>query len=178
MDRVVAAYAYSFIGRVPFLDGIAVFFAAYMPYLFVVAFVAMLFTKGFFGADAPLAQKKQRLHFILKTILAVLLAWGIITPFIHYAYGRARPFAAFGWTPLIAHEASPSFPSGHAVFFFALAASAWRANKKWGKWFLIAASLNAVARVYALVHFPTDVIFGALLAIGVVFLVDRLMPSS
>lgn len=177
MDRAVIQYAHSFIGRVPFLDGVAVFFAAYLPYCIVLAFIVWLFTRAPFAGDSPLARKKKRLQFVLGTVFSLLVAWSIITPAIRYAYGRARPFAEFGWTPLVAHAANPSFPSGHAVFFFVLAASVWQFDRKRGQWFLAAAALNAIARVYVLVHFPSDIIYGALIGIFVVFVIHRVLSS-
>lgn len=174
MDRAIVHYAHSLIGRVPFLDGLAVFFASYIPYLFFVAFILCLYAKGAFSAGFALARKQARLRFVLMVLLAILIAWGIISPIIHYLYARPRPFAEFGWTPLFAHKASPSFPSAHATFFFALAASMWQLKRKWGYWFLAAAALIGVARVYSLVHYPTDILFGALIGIATVYAVSRI----
>ena len=173
MDRAVIQYAHSIIGRLPFFDGIAVFFASYFPYLFIVVFCAMLFIPSAFRERMPLLAKKRRLQFVLKTLLALIITWGIILPAVRYGYGRMRPFAEFGWTPLIAHEASASLPSGHATFMFTLAASIWQLKKKWGYWFFAGAMLTGAARVYALVHYPTDIIFGAAVSIAVVFLINR-----
>ena len=178
MDSAIVQYAHAFIGRSQFIDGVAIFSAAYLPYGIVLAFVVMLFTHGAFLGDTPLTRKKKRLEFVLMVVISLLVAWGLIVPLIHYAYGRPRPFAEFNWTPLVAHEADPSFPSGHAVFFFVLAVSMWQLNRKWGQWFAVAAALNALARVYALVHFPSDVIYGALIGSFVVFLVRRVVVST
>lgn len=174
MDRAAAQYAQSFIGRFPFLDGIAVFFGAYMPYVFVIAFVALLFTSRAFPELMPLDRKKRRLQFLLKAVLALLFAWGIILPLIHYGYGRARPFTALGVTPLIAHEATPSFPSSHATVMFTVAFATWQMRKKWGYWFLALATLTSIARVYALLHYPSDIIFGAVLGALAVLAVSHL----
>lgn len=174
MDGTIVHYFQSIIGRFPFFDGIAVFFASYLPYLFVVAFLACLYVKGAFVGSSPLARKQARLRFILGTFLALLLASGIVAPLIHYLYGRARPFAEFGWTPLFAHEADPSFPSRHATLMFTLAAAMWQLRKKWGYWFFGFASLTAVARAYSLVHYPSDVVFGALIGILAVYSVSRI----
>jgi undecaprenyl-diphosphatase len=121
----------------------------------------------------PLLYKKRRLQFVLTALFAILIVSGIIEPIINYFYSRARPFAEFGWAPLVAHEADPSFPSGHATFMFTLAASMWQLKKKWGQWFFACALLTGLARVYSLVHYPTDIIFGALLGILTVFFVSR-----
>lgn len=175
MDWAIVQYAHSFIGRFPFIDGIAVFFASYFPYIFTLVFCALLFMSSAFTERIPLLRKKQRLQFILKTILALIIAWGIILPLIRYGYGRMRPFAEFNWDSLIAHEASASFPSGHATLMFTLAASMWQLKKRWGYWFFAGATLTGIARVYSLIHYPTDIIFGALFSILVVFFVNRII---
>ncbi len=174
MDAVVVRYFQSIIGRVPFLDGLAVFFATYLPYFFIIAFVVCLYVKGSFAGVSPLARKQARLRFILASLLAVLIASGIVAPLIHYLYGRARPFAEFDWTPLFAHGATPSFPSSHATLMFTLAASMWQVRKKWGYWFLAFAALTGMARVYSLVHYPSDVVCGALIGIFAVYFVNRI----
>ncbi len=174
MDGRVVQYAESFSGRFPFFDGIAVFLGAYMPYFFVIAFVALLFVPAAFPEYLPLNRKKRRLEFVLRTLLALIIAWGIILPAIRYGYGRIRPFAAYGVTPLIAHEATPSFPSSHATFMFTLAASMWQIRRKWGYWFLAFAGLTGIARTYALLHYPSDIIAGALIALAAVYFVKRI----
>ena len=52
------------------------------------------------------------------------------------------------------------------TLFFALATAVWFANRKWGAWYFILATLMGIARIYAGVHWPLDIIGGA--AIGIV----------
>ncbi len=174
MDGATLEFAHSIIGRFPFLDGVAVFFASYLPYLFMAAFVVVLFTPRAFSETTPLLSKKRRLQFILMTLLAIIIASGIVLPAIRYGYGRMRPFVEFGWTPLTAHDTTPSFPSAHATMLFTLAASIWQLNKKWGYWFFACALLVGIARVYSLVHYPTDILCGALIGIFAVYFVSRI----
>ena len=57
-----------------------------------------------------------------------------------------------------------SFPSGHTMCCFEGAVSLLLCGyKKWGRIALVLAFFVAVSRVYLYVHFPTDVIAGALL---------------
>lgn len=75
-----------------------------------------------------------------------------------------------------------SFPSGHASFAMLLAASLWPVLNKAGNWlaafFVVWVSLSRLALG---VHFPMDVLAGAVLCLGVVMLVrhswnQRVLP--
>ncbi len=72
------------------------------------------------------------------------------------------------------HDAS--FPSGHTLAAFETSVSIFLRNKKWGSLALVLAFLVALSRLYLTVHYPTDVICGAVLgtgfAIAAFFLVD------
>ncbi len=61
---------------------------------------------------------------------------------------------------------SYSFPSGHTGSSFAAATALFLWSKKWGIPALVLAALIGLSRVYLFVHFPTDVIVGALLGIA------------
>ncbi|MBR5859170.1 MAG: phosphatase PAP2 family protein, partial [Clostridia bacterium] len=56
-----------------------------------------------------------------------------------------------------------SFPSGHSSASFASAVAIFMSNKKLGMPALVLASVIAFSRLYLYVHFPTDVLCGALL---------------
>lgn len=77
---------------------------------------------------------------------------------------RPRPCAAFPDFPmLIARPDSYSFPSGHSASSFAAAVMLTLRQKKWGWVALVLAALIAFSRVFLFVHYPTDVLAGALL---------------
>jgi len=68
-----------------------------------------------------------------------------------------------------------SFPSDHAVVAFALAASLYRASPLLGIWgFLHAAILICLPRLYFALHYPSDVVAGALLGIAIAAAVAHL----
>ncbi len=58
-----------------------------------------------------------------------------------------------------------SFPSGHAITSFAAATGIFFANRKCGTAALALAALIGFSRLYLYVHFPTDVLVGAVLGV-------------
>jgi membrane-associated phospholipid phosphatase len=90
---------------------------------------------------------------------ADLLALGVKA-----AIGRPRPFVLFPEPgPLIVGVLGDSFPSGHAATSFAGAALLARVLPgRWPVLFLLAAGI-AFSRVYVGVHYPADVVGGAIL---------------
>lgn len=91
---------------------------------------------------------------------SVLIALSI-AQLIGRATHRARPYAALDSVHvLIARTADFSFPSDHATAVGAVAGGLWRIDRKLGSTAAGMAMLMAVARVYAGVHYPTDVAAG------------------
>ena len=58
-----------------------------------------------------------------------------------------------------------SFPSGHTASAFAAAFALWLQNRKLGAPALVLAAFIAFTRLYLYVHFPTDILGGAVLGI-------------
>lgn len=74
---------------------------------------------------------------------------------------------------LIENPKDYSFPSGHTMVSFEGAVSIWMGNRRWGVAALILAVLIAGSRLYLFVHFPTDVLCGAVLGTGIAVLAGR-----
>lgn len=72
---------------------------------------------------------------------------------------------------LIENPKDFSFPSGHTLVSFESAVSILMKNRRWGIAALVLACLIACSRLYLFVHFPTDVLFGAVLGTVVAVLV-------
>jgi undecaprenyl-diphosphatase len=137
-------------------DVVAIFFAEYVPYLLVIGFLVLVFREF---------TTRRKFYLFAEGALAVILARGILAEGIYFFYHVPRPFTALGFSPLIG-ESGWSFPSGHMAWFFALAVTVWFADRKWGAWFIVLAALMGIARIYAGVHWPLDVVAGA--ATGIV----------
>lgn len=150
------------------LDWLGIFFANYLGYLLVfMAFCFLLKQKNW----------RQKIYFFSLATLSVILARGLITELIRFFYYRPRPFLVLKIQPLINHDLSGSFPSGHAAAFFALALAIFYLNKKWGWWFLGTAFLMGLARIFVGLHWPLDILTGILIGILSVFVVKKLLPS-
>lgn len=166
MDLAVFNIIHGLAGQVKFLDLAVIFFARYSGYILV----ALAFLFGFL-----VKSQKERLAYYLFLALSTIVSRGVITETIRFFYNRERPFSALDFEPLINHETTASFPSGHMTFYFALALGVFYFNKKLGYWFLAVASLMGLARVAAGVHWPTDVLAGAAIGVLSVYFVFRLL---
>ena len=79
---------------------------------------------------------------------------------------------------LVARPSSYSCPSTHSAWAFAAAASVFAYNRKYGWVVGVVALLIAFSRLYLFVHFPTDVLFGAVLGIGAGLLAARIVNAA
>jgi len=98
-------------------------------------------------------------------------------------FDRARPAVADSdWKALIATPSSESFPSGHASTAFAAAMAITVLAPRLRMPALVLAALVAASRVVLGVHYPSDVLVGALVgaAVGtaVALVTRRLLPPG
>lgn len=89
-----------------------------------------------------------------------------------------RPFVThLDVQPLVSETPFSSFPSGHATLFFALATSIYLYDKRVGGIFFVCASIIALSRVVAGVHYPIDIIAGAVIGVGAAYLFHRIVNT-
>jgi undecaprenyl-diphosphatase len=106
----------------------------------------------------------------VKTLGVLLLAalWlaHIASPALKQMVARPRPFLVYPDIKALVQAYGYSFPSGHALCAFT-AAGLLCAFLKRHYVFYFFASLVAFSRVYLGVHYPTDVLGGALIGIAI-----------
>lgn len=101
---------------------------------------------------------------VLLSLAANFLACNVI---LKPLVDRTRPYYVLEYTPLIPPVGDPSFPSGHTAASFAAATAIYAINKKWGIAAYLFAAIMGFSRLYLGVHFPTDVLFGAMVGMAV-----------
>lgn len=108
------------------------------------------------------------------TIASSELFTGIITTSLKFAFNRERPFITYP-DDIFEHATkagSLSFPSGHTSAAFSVATSLCL---EFPKWYVIApsmlwASTVGYSRMYLGVHYPSDVLVGAIIGAGTSYL--------
>ncbi|WP_252989979.1 phosphatase PAP2 family protein [Sporosarcina newyorkensis] len=91
---------------------------------------------------------------------------------IEMSFFRSRPFVNHDVTMLVDKlDSDPSFPSNHTAGSFALALALFWKRRKMGAVLLVFAGLMALSRIFVGVHYPTDVLTGAFIALVVAFLI-------
>jgi len=144
----------SLAGKSVCIDSLGIFFAEYLGY-FLVAILFLFLLKN---------SKKYRPMAVKGLISAFFARFGI-TELIRFLWDRSRPFVENNVNLLLNHPATSSFPSGHAAFYFGLSIIVYFFNKKAGIFFLIASFLISISRVFVGIHWPSDVLAGAVIGI-------------
>jgi membrane-associated phospholipid phosphatase len=138
------------------------------PYLFI-AVPAGMTAAGCFKHDDTLLRNG------FAGLAAIALSGGITT-ILKYTVDRERPFVTYPDIIQKGKAESPSFPSGHTSGAFATATSV---SLAYPKWYVIVPSYAwagtvGYSRMHLGVHYPSDVLAGALIGSGCAYLTYRI----
>jgi membrane-associated phospholipid phosphatase len=119
----------------------------------------------------------KRYWIIVLTVVAVAVAdWSSIGS--KAIFDVERPSMRYAEPkPLVRTPTDASFPSGHAATSFAAATVLSFAWPRWAPAFYLLALAIGFSRVYVGVHYPLDIVGGALLGIGVAIALRWLVAS-
>ncbi len=152
-----------FAGKWAWLDYAAMFFAEYFEYFLFLA-LALFLAVNF----------KKYWKMVVLALVCAGISRFVVGTIIRNLWFRPRPFVVENFIPLIDQSAKEgAFPSGHALFYFALSTIIYSYNKTAGILFYIASFLIVLARVFVGVHWPSDILAGALIGILVAWVINK-----
>jgi undecaprenyl-diphosphatase len=147
----------SYVASSSILTPVAIFGASYIQYLILLVLFFITF------------KSRDWFRIVVLSLVAAFVARIGIKELVLQFIERARPFYAHEeiqvLIPSPLSEIFQSFPSGHTIFFFALATVVYLKDKKCGAVFYGAALIIGVSRVAVGVHYPSDILAGAVLGI-------------
>ncbi|OGF81380.1 hypothetical protein A2924_03190 [Candidatus Giovannonibacteria bacterium RIFCSPLOWO2_01_FULL_44_16] len=172
LDLTIFRWFNSWVGVNDFLDWNILFRAEYLLYVMIaVVFLFCAFDKN-----------QMRVKWaIIHAFSAGILARFVFAEVIRFFYDRPRPFdvpaEALAKAGVLVHkliEQAPghSLPSGHASFSFALAMAVYYYYPKTSILFFLGALAMGAGRVSAGVHWPSDILAGALVGIFSAWLIN------
>lgn len=157
------------VGQSVIFDWTIVFLADYLAYLLVIASVISLLLW-----KTDWVTKKSAL---LAAVLSTVISRGIFVELIRIVYPHPRPSVTLSSVLQLLTETSSSFPSGHAAFFFALSSVTYHYNRKLGLIVFTASVMMGLARIIAGVHYPLDILGGAILGLCIGFITSLVVDK-
>ncbi len=151
-------------GKSNILDKFVIFCSEYSGYVYLLI-VALILLRNF----------KKNIHTIIEICISGFLARIVIAEAIRFFFYPDRPFVNFNVNQLLHHSASGSFPSGHAIFFFAVSMSIFLWDKKIGVVGLSISLLIGLSRVLGGIHWPSDILVGAGLGMITAVIVNKII---
>lgn len=145
-----------FAGTAGWLDFTMVLLAEYAPLLFV-AVLLWLWVR-----PSRQQEKFQDRLAVGRALAAAALALAL-GQVIGLAFPRLRPFQDHTVRLLVARNFDPSFPSDHALAAFAIVAALAASHPRLSLALLGPAALLGVSRVFVGIHYPLDILGGAIL---------------
>ncbi|MFZ4548352.1 MAG: phosphatase PAP2 family protein [Bacteroidales bacterium] len=136
------------------------------------AFIIFTDTAGYFAFGFPLLallisifnKNKVLRHNAFKIVIPVAIS-AIVANILKYSYDLPRPYEIYPFIEKLSVGGSPSFPSGHTADAFAFAVGLSLIYPKWYIFIpsLLWATLIGYSRMVLGVHFPSDVLAGAII---------------
>jgi len=145
LDLYLFNFINGFAKKQKWLDFVAIFFARYLGYIIIVVLAVLAF---------------KDINIFITPVLAGLFSRFILNESVYFFYKRKRPSETVDTNQLLKNPNHPALPSGHASFFFAVSFALLFLDFNLGIIFLIASFFIGFFRVFAGVHWPSDILSG------------------
>lgn len=166
LDTSILLALNSLVGRSPALDAFLLFCADYLAYVALVLLAVIVWKRA--------GSLRDKIELLTLSVGAGIISRYGVAELIRHFYHRPRPFLALpGDVHSLFTDPSWSFPSGHASFFFALSTVVFLYDRRLGYVFFALSAVITIGRVAAGVHYPSDILAGAVLGSLVGYLLYR-----
>ncbi|PEZ69312.1 undecaprenyl-diphosphatase [Bacillus sp. AFS017274] len=136
------------------LNPFFVFIAEYMIFFLLLAVLMFLFSR----------RNKNRIMVICAFITLVISE--LLAKIAGQFHSNNQPFAELpNVNRLVEKAVNNSFPSDHTIIFFSFCITFWLFKRGWGILWVILAVLVGISRIWVGVHYPADVLVGAIISI-------------
>jgi len=162
IDQQTFLSIYSYVDAIPWLEQLGFYIARYGILIPLLVMVALFYW--------PAKDEDTRIKF-KKAVVYVMLCLAVAflaDEVINLLKTRYRPFVTFPAqvAKLNVVQDLTSFPSTHTIFVFAISISLWLSSLRKIAWPLLAlAILIGLSRVAVGVHYPFDIIGGAIIGV-------------
>ncbi|PAK37496.1 undecaprenyl-diphosphatase [Peribacillus simplex] len=146
------------------LNPFFVFIAEYMIFFLVLAVLMFLFSRN----------NKNRIMVFCAFIALVISE--ILAKIAGQFHSNYQPFAELpNVNKLVEKAVNNSFPSDHTIIFFSFCITFWLFKRGWGFLWGILAVLVGISRIWVGVHYPADVLVGAIISIVSAMIVYKIV---
>jgi undecaprenyl-diphosphatase len=171
VDSAIALELHQLATSQTWITGLVVVVANYGIFLLPLSLL-VVWLRG----DLPTDRRRDA---ILVGVVTAGLAF-LVGLILERTLSRPRPFVEAGFQPLFPHAADSSFPSDHTLVGVAMVGPLLVPSRKLGVVLVAWALVVGLARVSAGVHYPSDVLGSAVLALvldGLVWVLSRPVRS-
>lgn len=163
LDQTSFLLIYNFFDARPFLEALAFYTARYAILVYFVIVVGLFVWPG---KDREKVKRKKVVVYVLICLALAFLADEVI----NLLKVRHRPFVTFPnkVVELDVIQDLTSFPSTHTIFVFAIAVSLWLSDlRKVAAPLIVLAIALGLSRIAVGVHYPFDILGGAILGVAI-----------
>ena len=172
LDRELFLWLNGHAGEYPPLDAFA---RLLVNEYFVPVTLALGLMYVWFAARPSERDRWQRAAIVAATSVGVANALVAVSNVLYY---RERPFTELPVNLLFYRPPDSSFPSNATALGFAIATGLWLRERRLAWPFFLLAALFGLVRVFAGIHYPTDILGGALVGIVAGLATDRALRRA